>query len=100
MEPKTDHLQKPITVFARKDFSVLQENFTVHEALDALRKQVIGERIIYFYVVDENGRLTGVLPTRRLLAAQPEKHLANLMVRSVLAIPHTATALEACEMFV
>src|SRR5215471_9047148 len=56
-------------------------------------------RIIYFYVVDDEGRLSGVVPTRRLLLSAPEAPLADIMVRQVVAIPATATVLDACEFF-
>jgi len=55
--------------------------------------------VIYFYVVDETQRLAGVLPTRRLLVAQLNQKLEELMIRNVYAIPHTATVLDACEFF-
>lgn len=65
---------------------------TAREALDAVRKEGIGEKIVYFYVVDESERLVGVLPTRRLLTAALDQR--------IIAIPQTATLLEACEFFV
>ena len=55
--------------------------------------------MIYFYVVDEAQRLVGVVPTRRLLVAQLDQKLSELMIRNVIAIPHTATVLDACEFF-
>jgi len=73
---------------------------TVEQALGAIRQQGLGERIIYFYVVDEQDRLAGVLPTRRLLTAPPRTTLGELMVKRVIAIPATATVLDACEFFV
>jgi magnesium transporter len=42
----------------------------------------------------------GVLPTRRLLTAPLETRLEEIMVRRVVAIPASATVLEACEFFV
>jgi len=41
----------------------------------------------------------GVLPTRRLLTGRPEQTLAEIMVSRVVALPATATVLEACEFF-
>jgi magnesium transporter len=100
VRPQNDHLQLPVTDFARKDFAALQETFTVQQALDVIREKGVGERIVYFYVTDEVGKLTGVVPTRRLLTAPIQQQLADFMIRRVLAIPQTATVLEACEMFV
>lgn len=94
------HLNEPVLAHARKEFALLRENMTVDEALAAIRQHGIGERIVYFYVADANGRLVGVLPTRRLLSSPPETKLDELMMRRVVAIPATATLLEACELFV
>ena len=97
---KQDHLHQPVLAVARKDAAILREEFTVQQALDAIRQRGIGEKIVYFYVVDAEERLAGVLPTRQLLTAPLERRLSELMIRRVVAIPHTATVLEACEAFV
>jgi len=78
----------------------LRQNLTVQQALDIIRQRGIGEKIVYFYAVDAEDRLVGVLPTRRLLTAPLEQRLANLMIRRVVAVPASATVLEACEAFV
>ncbi|MEI9897985.1 MAG: hypothetical protein WDN28_30045 [Chthoniobacter sp.] len=65
------HFRESVLVHARQDFSLLRENMTVDEALAAIRQHGVGERIVYFYVADAEGRLAGVLPTRRLLASPP-----------------------------
>ena len=85
---------------ARKDFPLLDANMTVGNALERIRREGVGERVIYFYVVDEHERLAGVVPTRRLLTASLETPLSEIMVRRVVAIPAAATVLDACEFFV
>ena len=85
---------------ARKDFPLLDANMSVAEALDRIRREGVGERVIYFFAIDSEKRLVGVLPTRRLLTAALETRLEEIMVRRVVAIPATATVLEACEFFV
>jgi magnesium transporter len=60
----------------------------------------VGEKIVYFYVVGEDGRLVGVLPTRRLLAASPDQTISELMITRVVTIPQKATVLDACEFFI
>jgi len=94
------HLQEPVLGVARKDFNALRKEWTVDEALHAIRQQVVGEKIIYFYVTDDVGRLLGVVPPRRLLTAAPEKRLAEIMIDKIITIPETATVFEACEYFV
>jgi magnesium transporter len=100
MNASPQHLDQPVSQFIRKDFAQLLESMTAREALDAVREQGLGEKIVYFYVVDERGRLVGVLPTRRLLTAALETRLGDLMIKRIVAIPRTATLLEACEFFV
>src|SRR5438477_2483111 len=90
----------PVAEHARKDFPLLDADRTVAEALDRIRREGVGERVIYFFAVDSDKRLVGVLPTRRLLTAAVETPLKEIMVRRVVAIPATATVLDACEFFV
>ena len=90
----------PVAQHCRVDQPLLKADMTVEQALGAIRQQGLGERIIYFYAVDEHDRLAGVLPTRRLLTAPPPTILGELMVKRVIAIPATATVLDACEFFV
>jgi magnesium transporter len=99
-KPLPEHLNGPVLPFARRDFTTLWQDSTIEQALAAIRSQGIGEKVIYFYVVDETGRLTGVVPTRRLLTAPLDKKLSEVMIRNVVVIPHSATVLETCEFFV
>ena len=95
-----EHLLQPVATVARKDVATLRADATIQQALDAIRQRGIGEKIVYFYVVDSEERLAGVLPTRRLLTAALEARVADTMISRVVAIPQTATVLEACEAFV
>ncbi len=97
---KLDPLNEPVGGRAGRDFTALDESLTVTGALARIREQGAAEQIIYFYVVDADQRLVGVLPTRRLLLAAPEARLQDIMISRVVTIPETATVLEACEMFV
>ena len=90
----------PVVDHARKDFPLLDADMMVGETLERIRREGVGERVIYFYAVDEQKRLVGVVPTRRLLAAPLETPLREIMVRRVIAIPAAATVLDACEFFV
>src|SRR4029434_5309685 len=65
-----------------------------------IRREGVGERVIYFYAVDEEKRLVGVVSTRRLLTAPLETALREVMVRRVVAVSAQATVLDACEFFV
>lgn len=86
--------------YARKDFPLLDASMTAGEALERIRREGVGERVIYFYTIDDEKRLAGVVPTRRLLTASLETPLRDIMAARVVAIPATATVLDACEFFV
>src|SRR5436853_4126887 len=90
----------PVVDHARRDFPLLRAGMTVGEALERIRNEGVGERVIYFYAIDDQERLVGVVPTRRLLTAPLETPLREIMVRRVVAVPSTATVLDACEFFV
>jgi magnesium transporter len=93
------NLNDPVARHMRTDFSRLRVDQTVGEALAQLRGQPPRGRVIYFYVVDADGRLQGVIPTRRLLLSPLETPLREIMVTNIVSIPATATVLEACEFF-
>ena len=90
----------PVVEYARKDFPLLDADMTIGEALERIRREGVGERVIYFYAIDQEKRLVGVVPTRRLLTAPLETALREVMVRRVVAVPAKATLLDACEFFV
>jgi magnesium transporter len=94
------NLADPVTAHMHQDFTRLHVGQTVAEALDWLRRNPPAGRVIYFYVVDDQGRLQGVVPTRRLVLSAPDKPLADLMIRKVVTLPASATVLEACEFFI
>jgi magnesium transporter len=100
MNPMPEHFDQPVLGLVRKDFAQLEQSMTAQHALNAIRQTGIGEKIVYFYVVDERGKLVGVLPTRRLLTAALDQRIRDLMITRIVAIPQTATLLEACEFFV
>ena len=95
-----DDLHDSVVKHMRTDFVQLQVNQTVGQALDSILHKQPDGRIIYFYVADSGGRLIGVVPTRRLLLNPRDHLLADIMVKPVVAIPHTATVLDACEFFI
>ena len=92
--------EEPVTNHIRTDFGLLRQEWTVQQTLDHLRTFDVGEQIIYFYVVGENDRLVGVVPTRKLLMSAADQKLVDIMIRRVVALPKTATVFDACEFFV
>jgi magnesium transporter len=92
-------LNDPVTKHMRTDFAPLLVDQTIAEAMAAIREKPPEGRIIYLYVVDDENRLQGVVPTRRLLLNSPDTPVGEIMVREVIAIPRAATVLDACEFF-
>jgi magnesium transporter len=100
MQESDKRLGDAVLKYARRDFALLRGGMSIAEALDSVRKQGVGEQIVYFYVVDEENRLIGVLPTRRLLISDLEKKVSEVMVGRVISIPANVTVMDACEFFV
>ena len=94
------NLDDPVVEHIRTDLARLHVNHTVGEALAALRKSPPPARIVYFYVVDDDDCLKGVIPAKALLLSPPEARVADIMLRQVIALPASATVLDACEFFV
>ena len=85
---------------AHKDFTTLNQSLTVGEAIDVIRNCSTGNGIQYYYVVDDAGKLLGVLPLRRLITFPLDKPIREVMQSRVVAIPQAATILVACKFFV
>src|SRR5438105_1887138 len=66
-----DDLNDSIRDHLSQELTTVRSDQTVGAALESLRGQKLAERIVYFYVVDAENRLVGVLPTRRLLMSSP-----------------------------
>jgi len=92
-------LHDPLARHMQPEFTALRADQTVGEALAKLRGTQLAEKIVYFYVVDADSKLVGVVPTRRLLASELSTRIESLMNTLVVAAPRTATVLHACELF-
>lgn len=92
-------LNDPVLQHIRTDFAKISAQSDVAAALNSIRENPPEGRILYFYVVDDQNRLVGVVPTRRLLLSSVDKPITEIMVDKVITIPSTATVLEACEFF-
>lgn len=97
MTEQTD-LHQPVMAIAHQDMVTLHEDYTVQQALDHIRIQSFGDKIVYFYVVNGNRQLKGVLLTRRLLTTPLEQVISEVMIRRVITIPHSATILQAYDL--
>ena len=82
------------------NFSALDEKMTAQEAIDSLRAAGLeaSEAILYLYVVDDLQRLTGVVPIRRLVTAQPGTPVRDLAIREMLSTPPDADQEEVAQL--
>lgn len=92
-------LTDPVITHVNTGIPKLLIDQTVGDAIDGIRQNPTDARIIYFYVVNADNVLQGVVPTRRLLLNSPATFVRDIMVKNVISIPDTATILEACEYF-
>ncbi|HWI19949.1 MAG TPA: magnesium transporter [Vicinamibacterales bacterium] len=92
-------LHEPILPLARRPQVVLKPEQTVADAHASIRTHASAASIAYFYVVGEDDKLVGVVPSRRLLTAAPDQSIADVMIDNVVAIPDWATVLIASEYF-
>lgn len=94
------YLAQNVFAHARRDFVTLSEELSVSEAIDIIRQAAIDNPIQYYYVVDSEHRLLGVLPLRRLITTPVDRKLRDVMTKRVVSIPWSATVMDACEFFV
>lgn len=92
-------LSDPVTKHMRRDPARLRSDLTAAQALDYIHDHEMSGRVVYFYVVDADDKLVGVLPTRRPLRARREAPITDVMIHPVIAVPDRASVLEACEFF-
>jgi len=99
-QPMIPPLDDLVEKHMHRDVASLKTGQTVFEALASIRNSPpFSSNIIYFYVVDDLGKLRGIMATRSLLLSSPEKLIDDLMVKRPVAIPTFATIFDACEFF-
>lgn len=92
-------LSASVSSLMRTDFPTVAHRSTIGEALAHIRQAGAGERLIYFYVTGQEGRLMGVIPTRRLLTAPLEEKVEAHMIQNVTVLRPEQSLLEASEVF-
>ncbi len=69
------------------DFIALKEETTAREAIEALQKEYVDiEMPFYLYVVDDHGRLVGVISLRQLVVVPPHTKLKTIMATDVMSV--------------
>lgn len=92
-------MHETVKKFTTKELATLNYNHTVKQAISLLRKKQLCEKIIYFYAVDDNGLLLGVVPVRKLLSCDETEKVSEIMDTPIFSIRENATLLEASELF-
>lgn len=92
-------LSAPVSSLMRVDFPAVAHHATIGDALTHIRQVGVGERLVYFYVTGPEGRLMGVIPTRRLLTAPLEDTVDAHMIQNVTVLRPEESLLEASEIF-
>jgi len=69
------------------EFISLSKGMTAEQTIDRLREtSPDAETIYYLYVLDEAGKLAGVLSLRMLIVSQPKKPISEIMVKKVITV--------------
>lgn len=90
-------LTRPLRDFIAPVRTTIHVEHTVEEALCYLRNKHITDEIIYIYVVDEDRKLIGIVPTRRLLLAEPGTPITEIMNARLVSLKGDQTLQDAME---
>ena len=99
LTPTSSDLDKPVREFVTAIDTTIEAELTIEQALAHIRRKPVAHDVIYFYVIDDEGKLEGVVPTRRLLLSDPGKPIRQIMQEMVISLPEEATLEEALETF-
>jgi len=99
MKNKKSELDREVSQFVTEVSTILHIEETVANALRRLRESKVSDKIIYFYVVDENHHLKGIVSTRDLLLATPDTMVADITERSIIKLSTHDTLKQALETF-
>src|SRR5699024_11913713 len=62
-----------------KELVSINPSYTVEEVLRILRRIAPGAEMVYYlFVIDDEGKLTGVVSLRDLIIAEPSERIANI----------------------
>lgn len=64
-----------------------EEDLTVGQTIQKIRETMSLQRVFHCYVVDRKGKLMGVVPLRKLLMAEAETGIKELMRSGVISVP-------------
>jgi magnesium transporter len=81
-------------------FLSVRESTTAQQAIEAIRRHTEEEveQIFYLYVTDDDGRLRGVVPIRKLVTSPPDRPIGEVMIADPVAVSATADQEEAAQL--
>src|SRR5256885_14081013 len=81
-------------------FLGVRESTTAQEAIEAIRRHTEEEveQIFYVYVTDDEGRLRGVVPIRKLVTSPPDRPIGEVMISDPVSVAATADQEEAAQL--
>jgi len=88
-------LADQVTDHMHSRFVRLNSEDTVSQALVKIQQQELDQQIVYFYVLDQQERLVGVIPVRKLLFEKPETRIAESMIPNVVTVSRQTTIAQA-----
>lgn len=80
------------------DYLALPPNTTAQGAIDKIRERGELETFFYLYVIDEAGRLIGVVPIRNLVIAPQDRSLGEIMIADPIRAEVTMDQEEAARL--
>jgi magnesium transporter len=95
--PSKDDLWRKVGDFISPIQTTILINQTVREALERIRQLKLTKKIFYFYVIDQENHLKGVVSTRSLLLSSPEKKIHEIYEEHIISISADHSLQEAMQ---
>jgi magnesium transporter len=96
---RTSVLDRPVSEFLQHDFIALPETWTCARALEEIRLTGDDHKVSYFYTVDDDDRLCGVIPVRRFLTAPADRLLGEMAFRNLVTVGDHETMADVARSF-
>lgn len=94
---QTSYPENSIGALMRPPVGVLPAAFPLRLAIDELKRLSGREQITYFYAIDRQGRLQGVVVLKDLFLNPPDKTLADVMIRPPFYLTPDTVLLDAMK---
>lgn len=94
----TNDLRSPIRDYMVPVETAYRKDLTLQELLASLQGRKISHEVRYFYVVDEDTRLLGVITTRDILFGRPDATVESITRHDVITLPENASLEQALRL--